>query len=79
MGASNGRFTVSGPLPVHVHTSCFLSAGVHLLTSRWKVKFSPSSWLVFASLWKVTNAGPSAIDRLAWNTTANYMDFLPRK
>ena len=43
MGASNRRFTVSGPLhhePVHVHITCFLSGCVHLLTSRRKVKFT---------------------------------------
>ena len=36
-----------------------------------------SSSLVFASFWKLKIVGPSANDRLAWNTTANYMDFLP--
>ena len=32
--------------------------------------------MFFASFWKVMIVGPSAIHRLAWNTTANDMDFL---
>ena len=48
-----------------MNITCFLSGCVHLLTSRWKVKFSPSSWLVFASLWKVTNA--DQVQLIAWH------------
>ena len=32
---------------------------------------------VFGEFWKITIVRPSSIHRLAWNTTANYMDFLP--
>ena len=34
---------------------------------------------VFGEFWKITIVGPSSIHPLAWNTTANYMDFLPWK
>ena len=32
---------------------------------------------VIGKFWKITIVGPSSIHRLAWNTTANSMDFLP--
>ena len=32
---------------------------------------------VVCCFWKITIVGPSSIHRLAWNTTANYMDFMP--
>ena len=73
MGASNGHFTVSEHLPHELHTSCFRSGGVHLFTSREKVEFTR----VRRCFLEVTIVGPSAIDRCAWNKTANYMDFLP--
>ena len=74
MGASNGHFTVSEPLPhEHVVFTCFLSGGVHLFTSRGRVELTR----VGCCFWRVTIVGPSAMDCLAWNTTANYMDFLP--
>ena len=76
MGASNGRFTVSGPLH-HDLCTCTPRASCLqrpcLLTSRKNEVYSSLS-LVFASFAIV---GPSANDRLAWNKTANYMDFLP--
>ena len=32
---------------------------------------------IWGEFWKITIVGPSSMHRLAWNTTANYMDFLP--
>ena len=53
-----------------MNTMYFRSAASILLTKS-------EESLVFASFWKLAIVGPSANDRLAWDTTANYMDFLP--
>ena len=73
--ASNRHFTVS---PHEVFT-CFRSAAGSHFTACWPME---EKWsllelsAVFGEFWKITIVGPSSIHRLAWNTMANYMDFL---
>ena len=49
------------------------------LPSRKKSGVYSELSTVFGEFWKITIVGPSSIHRLAWNTMANYMDFLPWK
>ena len=63
---------------------CFRSAvaiteHVYQSEEKWsllEVVYSKLS-AVFSESWKITIVRPSSIRRLAWNTTGNYMDFLP--
>ena len=48
----------------------------HVYQVGRKVEFTRSCPLFLAN-WKTTIVGPSSIHRLAWNTTADYMGFLP--
>ena len=76
--ASNRHFTVS---PHEVFT-CFRSAWhpLHqMFTNRKKSGVYSKLSAVFGEFRKITIVGPSSIHRLAWNTTAKYMDFLPWK
>ena len=61
-------------------TSCSRASGLwHPLVSipsRKKSEVYSELSAVFGKFWKITIVGPSSIHRLAWNTTANYMDFL---
>ena len=67
------------------HTRCSRDFGLQLATILKHVYQRKKSWVyselsaVFGEFWKITIVGPSSIHRLAWNTTANYMDFLPWK
>ena len=73
---SNRHFAVS---PHEVFT-CFRSAWhpLHqMFTNRKKSGVYSKLSAIFGEFWKITNVGPSSIHRLAWNTTANNMDFLP--
>ena len=71
------------------NTLCYHTRGVHVLpVSSWQpfcsmftkreesAVYSKLS-AVFGEFWKIVIVGPTSIHRLAWNTTANYMDFLP--
>ena len=75
--ASKRHFTVS---PHEVFT-----CGLQLAAILKHVYQRKKSWVyselsaVFGEFCKITIVGPSSIHRLAWNTTANYMDFLPWK
>ncbi len=74
--ASNRHFTVS----THEVFTCFRSAWhpLHqMFTNRKKSGVDSKLSAVFGEFWKITIVGPSSIHRLAWNTKANYMDFLP--
>ncbi len=54
---------------------CFRSAAAitqHVYQIGRKVESA-----IFREFWKIMIVGPSSIHRLAWNTTANDMDFLP--
>ena len=75
---SNRHFTLS----LHEVFTCFRSVASisqHVYQVGRKVEFTRSLSAVFGEFWKITIGGPSSIHRLAWNTTANYMDFLPWK
>ena len=41
------------------------------------MEFNRNLSAVFGEFLKMTIVGLSSIHRLAWNTTANYMDFVP--
>ena len=65
------------------HTRCSRASGLLASISRHvyqvgrKVESTRSCLLFLASFSKITIVRPSSIHRLAWNTTADYMDFLP--
>ena len=65
------------------HTRCLRASGLQLAAILQHVYQRKKSGVyselsaVFGEFWKITIVGPSSIHRLAWNTTANYMDFLP--
>ena len=64
------------------HTRCSHASGLlaaitqHVYQTKKSGVYSKLS-AVFREFWKITIVEPSSIHRLAWNTTANYMDFLP--
>ena len=59
--------------------SCSHASGLwHPLVSMFtKLEERLSLVGFFGEFWKITIVGPSSVHRLAWNTMANYMDFLP--
>ncbi len=66
-----------------VHTRCSRASGLqpaailqHVYQRKKSGVYSELS-AVFGEFWKIMIVRPSSIHRLAWNTTANYMDFLP--
>ncbi len=65
------------------HMGCSRAFGLQLAAILKQVHQRKTSCVyselstVFGEFWKITIVGPSSIHRLAWNTTANYMDFLP--
>ena len=65
------------------HTRCSRASGLQLAAILQHVYQRKKSGVyselsaVFGEFWKITIVGPSSIHRLAWNTMANYMDFLP--
>ena len=65
------------------YTRCSHASGLQLVAILQHVYQRKKSGVyselsaVFGEFWKITIVGPSSIHRLAWNTTANYMDFLP--
>ena len=65
------------------HTRCSRASGLQLAAILQQVNQRKKSGVyselsaVFGEFWKITIVGPSSIHRLAWNTTENYMDFLP--
>ena len=79
MGTSNGHFTVLEPLQHELYTcmprASGLAASICLLVSE-KVEFTRVRRCFLRVLGKL-RLSDQVIDRLAWNTTANYMDFLP--
>ena len=77
-----GLLPASNTLRYH-HTRCSRASDLQLAAilqhvyQRKKSGVCSELSAVFGEFWKITIVGPSSIHRLAWNTTANYMDFLP--
>ena len=75
--ASNRHYGIT-PRGVHVLPVCSWQPFYSMFTNRRKVEFTRSCPLFLASFGKLRLSDQvQFIHRLAWNTKANYMDFLP--